>query len=236
MNLDPASCIPIQQSAIRIQNFLLRAVILLTMGRPWEHDRWRRLLMQAVMFAILGGTLGLAQLITYSRNHTPITLGPPRQLGPLRIRLPEDWVSLPGEGVEPDALQAEDEDGTRELLISIQSPSPGTAPQVLGQPQRDAGGPMPIGFMGLGLRGVEQIVPHLERTPDGKIGSVDILVASAELPTGDWVQIEFRNSDFRFGSADRLLVQAVADGITLADRKSTGNEPRSAPSDPSNSD
>jgi len=201
-------------------------------ARPWENDRWRRLLMQTLMWIILGGTLGLAELVTYSRNHAPILLSAPRQLGPLSVRLPEDWVSLPGESPEPGVLQAEDQDGTRELVISIESRSTAIAPQLLRRPAGDAEGATPITFKGLALAGIELIVSHPERMPDGKIVSVDDLVATAELPTGDWIQIRLREGDSRIGSADRLLVGAVVDGITVADRKMLKTDPRVAPTDP----
>ncbi|HET6247466.1 MAG TPA: hypothetical protein VFE47_07215 [Tepidisphaeraceae bacterium] len=33
------------------------------MSRPWEYPRWRRVLLQLALWAILGATLGLAQFM-----------------------------------------------------------------------------------------------------------------------------------------------------------------------------
>jgi len=207
------------------------------MGRPLEQDRWRRLLMQAVMAAILGGTLGLAQLVTYTRNHTPISLGPPQQLGPLLVRLPDDWVPLPGEAAEPDLLQTQDEEGTRDLAVSIQPSPSAIAARASRNSHGNFGEPTPILFSGLGLTGVQQSFPHLEPTPEGKIAEVQYLITSAQLPNGDWVEIRFRASGSRIGSADRMLVQTVANGITLADRgEMPKTKQRSVPIDPNHFD
>ena len=213
----------------------MTSVTMPTMARPWEHDRWRRLLMQAVMAGILGSTLGLAQLVTYTRNHTPISLGSPRQLGSLLVRLPEDWVPLPGEAAEPDLLQAQDEEGTRDLVVSIQPPSSTLVPRTSRHSPVSLSEPSPIVFKGLGLVGVQQTFPHLEPTPEGKIAEVQYLIASAELPDGDWIEIRFRESGSRIGSTDRMLVQAVANGITPGGGKMPATK-RSVPIDPSNFD
>jgi hypothetical protein len=152
------------------------------------------------------------------------------------VRLPDDWVSLPGESAEPDLLQAQDEEGTRDLVVSVQPRSSAFAPQASRNSPGILSEPSPIFFKGLGLTGVQQSFPHLEPTPEGKIAQVQYLIASAELANGDWIVIRFRESGARIGSADRMLVQAVANGITLADRKMPGSKPRFVPIDPSNFD
>src|SRR5690242_6674171 len=62
------------------------------MGRPWEYPRWKRVLMQAAMWVIFGGTLGLAQFVSHERRVSPqADLGPPQVWGRLIIQLPEGW-------------------------------------------------------------------------------------------------------------------------------------------------
>jgi hypothetical protein len=63
------------------------------MPRPPEPTRNRRLLMQSIMWIILGGTIGLAALVD-QRRHSSLNadLGEPQQFKGFSIRLPADWT------------------------------------------------------------------------------------------------------------------------------------------------
>src|SRR4051794_17394496 len=70
------------------------------MPRPYTYTRSRRLLMQAVLIAVLGGTLGLAVWVRYGRVGASgvalvIPFGLPRDTPIIRGQLP-DWNPVSG--------------------------------------------------------------------------------------------------------------------------------------------
>lgn len=169
--------------------------------------------MQAVMWLILGATVGLAELITYQRNHTPIELGPPVQLGQVDVRLPEAWqVAVAG-----STLEAQEPDTGRVVRVMYN-------PALLRseEPPPDQGGvPVstePIEFHGLHRRGLMAAISQYQMTTQGVV-SQKVLRAAAELPKQKVIVVEVSQYAAQMGPADRLLLQTVADGITPASGK-----------------
>jgi hypothetical protein len=173
--------------------------------------------MQVVLWAVLGGTLGLAQWITSTRQRTPISLEPPERLGPVMVQLPAKWTRL--QESQDDELAVE-QPGVRELVVSLED-----GPTEPGKP---------IEFKGLHQTGHLLTLPHSEQGPDGTIMQDFEMVAWAPLPTGGAVAITLLTR--RQSSEDQRLLQAVANGITLAKRKPPKVRPRSVPLHPDDFD
>jgi len=184
------------------------------MARPWEYPRWRRVLMQVVMWVILGGTLGLAQLVVRQRQQAPIFLQLPVQVGPLWVSLPLGWTAILADAPATGELQAVDADQTQELIIRVQRIAAGQEPG--SDANQPGAGTQPIYFKGLNRKGVMAGIAEKVQTPDGIVGTEDILVAFTDLPSGYAVEIQFRHGSGKMGAADRRLIQAVADAMTWA--------------------
>jgi len=62
------------------------------MPRAAAESRFRRLMMQAIMWIVLAGTVGLAAVVNHARQQdlSP-SLGQPRSFGLITLRLPDDW-------------------------------------------------------------------------------------------------------------------------------------------------
>lgn len=184
------------------------------MARPWEYPRWRRVVMQAVMWLILGGTVGLAQLIAYKRNHAPIELGAPVRLGQVDVRLPAGWEAV---GLAGSTLEAQEPDTRRMVRVMFNPPMLEAAEQPSGQ------GAVPIStepleFNGLHRRGLMAAISQYQMSAQGLVPE-QVLRAAAELPGRNIIVVEVHQYAAQMGPADRLLLQAVADGITPAGGK-----------------
>jgi hypothetical protein len=63
------------------------------MAKSWQYPRWRRYVMQVVMWVILAGTMGLAAAVTHYRSAAlRVELGDPRARGGVTVQLPRDWL------------------------------------------------------------------------------------------------------------------------------------------------
>src|ERR1700722_1014477 len=82
------------------------------MARSWHFPRWRRIAMQATMWVILMGTVGLASFQVYHLEHAhEISFGEPIVDGPLQFQLPAGWAvsrQVIGAGVTYEAANAVD--------------------------------------------------------------------------------------------------------------------------------
>ncbi|HEY2585439.1 MAG TPA: hypothetical protein VGI81_06740 [Tepidisphaeraceae bacterium] len=185
------------------------------MGRPWEYPRWRRTLMQAVMWVILAGTVGLAQLVVVERRRAPIALEAPVQVGPLWVRTPVDWSFATGSNPEAGDLSlVDDNNPSRQLAIGVERNPVG---QDLGSQLNHPGaGTQPIDFKGLKQTGVLMAWHRKIRPQGGNWEQVDILLAFTQLPSGYLVEIRLTQMGARLGTADAELVKAVANAITWA--------------------
>jgi hypothetical protein len=178
--------------------------------------------MQLVLWVILGGTLGLAQVITAQRHGIPIALQQPEWLGPLLVSLPEDWAVSQDSEPGQNSLTAEDAEGGREMTIAIE-PLPGPG-RVVSR----------IEFKRLSQTGVLTLAPALRRAPDDSVVPGYELVASTTLPSVGAVTIRLFTR--RPSSEDKRLIQAVANGITLSEGLPPKARPRSVPLHPDDFD
>jgi hypothetical protein len=68
------------------------------MPRAWQYPRWRRILMQATLWLILGCAIGSAELVTRQRlDSIRINLTHAFSSGRLHIRVPAGWVLIRSE-------------------------------------------------------------------------------------------------------------------------------------------
>jgi hypothetical protein len=62
------------------------------MSRSWQYPRWRRMLMQATLVLILGGTVALAEFITRQRNRSSVPeLEQSQKIDRVLVKLPAGW-------------------------------------------------------------------------------------------------------------------------------------------------
>src|ERR1700722_9834233 len=75
------------------------------MALPREYTRGRRNAMQATMFFILLGVVGLAALVDRQIGAATIPpLGPERTSGPLHFRLPSTWAIISDPNPQPGVI------------------------------------------------------------------------------------------------------------------------------------
>lgn len=185
------------------------------MGRPWEYPRWRRVLMQAVMWVILAGTVGLAQLVVVERRRAQIELEAPVRVGPIWVRTPVDWTPTPDSDPDKGILQLLDENNPMHVLaVVVQRASVDEA--MGGVTNQPGAGTQPIRFKGLNRNGVLMAWHRKAHMPDGAWMQEEILLAFTQLPSGYFVAVQLTQQGARIGPADADVVKTVADAITWA--------------------
>src|SRR6185436_2809849 len=88
----------------------------------WRYAPWRRYVMQAVMWVILGATVALAALVTSEkRRESRVQLGDPTEYNNLTLRLPRRWKTRIGaEGNPRIVVQAsEPKESSRSRVLTI---------------------------------------------------------------------------------------------------------------------
>ena len=82
------------------------------MAKSWQYPRSRRILMQAAMWLIFGGTIALAALV--NRHETEarrVDLTDPQTFGNLELSLPRGWQTSAGEAEQPLRISEQRIDG-----------------------------------------------------------------------------------------------------------------------------
>ncbi len=90
------------------------------MARAWQYPRWRRIVMQATLWLILGCATGLAALVTHHRigaNH--VDLAKAFSFGQLKIRLPAEWAVAQGDDDSLHFIGPEDPDFGDRLELAV---------------------------------------------------------------------------------------------------------------------
>ena len=190
------------------------------MGRPWEYPLWRRVLMQGLMWVVLAGTVGLAQLVTqHQKRHTTVTLGAPIRLGPIYVRVPKGWAANKTVTTGESVIEAVDGETRRVLSIFVMQVPPDDDDQsVDARNGVDNGASEPITFRGLGLKSSMRVGRENRQAEDGVITTTS-LNAIVRLPSGSTVVVELDEIGTHLASADKSLLRAAADAITLAPRR-----------------
>lgn len=172
--------------------------------------------MQVVMWVILAGTVGLAQLVVVERRQSPIALDAPVRVGPLWVRTPADWSQMSGSNLGAGDLElVDDGNPARQLAIAV-GPNPIGEDELGREANRPGAGSQPINFKGLKQTGVLMAWHSKIRPRGGNWTQVDVLLALTQLPSGDVVEIRLTQEGARIGTADAELVKAVANAITWA--------------------
>lgn len=178
-------------------------------------------MMQAIMWIILGGTVGLAALVDRGRqNSLEVRLGDPTHLDGIRIRLPRNWaVTSPDEVSDNIELQEPGmDDWPRTIKVSVQA-APGVslfhlfdssnvrADQYVNIPFGDAQGQLAI----------RRITPE---GPFAQFSGVYVLqlTATRQIPKGRFVQVELQDvmqADKSRRLGDIELVKKIAATLEL---------------------
>ncbi|WP_428940237.1 hypothetical protein [Fontivita pretiosa] len=89
------------------------------MPRAAAESRLRRFMMQAIMWIVLAGTVGLAAIVNHARRQdlNP-SLGQPRTFGQVTLRLPDDWQISDSSEDPRVMLVAWDRVFERQLIVS----------------------------------------------------------------------------------------------------------------------
>ena len=202
------------------------------MARSWQYPRWRRVVMQVVLWAVFGATLGMAWLVVrHQRLAGLVRLTEPRfvELADgtrLGVRLPKGWAVQYGADEHEDATGG---DGTAaRKLFEVHELLGGT----LGDDPAD--GPVDGRAMDLFCQRLATADPAstvLDRSPLLH-GTRDLPAADADAPTGDADPTDGR---LPFGGTDgawravqvrvpmvpeRWLPQYVAAGVLTGTRGS----------------
>jgi hypothetical protein len=185
--------------------------------------------MQTLMWVILAGTVGLAQLVTnHQRRYTAVTLSAPKRLGPIIVRVPEGWTLSQTLTKDDNLIDCVDPDTGRMLRIFVmRTPSAGDEPQDA-EPKTGGLASEPIDFRGLGVKSSMTVERQSRVTADGIVTTMS-LSATAQLPSGISVAIELDEIGTRLASADKSLVRAVANAITLGRGKRFETPPADRP-------
>jgi hypothetical protein len=89
------------------------------MPRPWQYPRWRRVLLQAILWLVLAGAVGLAALVARQRVQSQqIYLSNRITINSLTLQLPAHWIISPdGDNQGVIAHEPQDSDQQRGLMI-----------------------------------------------------------------------------------------------------------------------
>src|SRR2546430_130791 len=92
------------------------------MPRPVEESRFRRFMMQGIMWLILGATVGLAALVNQAKQHSmKVVLDAPRELDGFSIRLPLGWEGAESPADNEGTITLKDPDAGNVLMVSAPS-------------------------------------------------------------------------------------------------------------------
>jgi hypothetical protein len=189
------------------------------MARSWQYPRWRRILMQCVMWLVLAGAIASAALINHElRKRQRVALGAPQTLDRMRISLPGGWIKASDpedQGVLVHLSEPGDGPAGRQLLVLSRRTEGFIPPQdclsrldggafkgASDEPQLlDIGG-----YPGLLLR---------RRVSVGEGVEASVIQACVSFP---WRQVVVIHLEGLAEDEDVNLVRRIAGSITLIDR------------------
>jgi hypothetical protein len=199
------------------------------MAKNSQYGRWQRVILQAVLWLVFGGTLALAAYVSHRRTaRYEAELGEPVTFGALSVRLPKGWE---GEEQSARGLKAliaaeydEEHRPMRHLWVTQEKQAlikrgPGFyLENLLNLPSTDA---KPDLFNFLGSRGVLLVWRGVPQDSDVDPDMVERrpppgLYACTVLRDGLTVTLQLRGEG-AVGPSGRRLLRTVADSIKLAD-------------------
>jgi hypothetical protein len=189
----------------------------------------RVVVLQGVMWVILGASLGLAAFIDHRMTAAlDVTVGEPRRFGPLVVRLPKGW-ELEGEAGPPQAVIAKDYDRQGRLRRTLKVTQEVQTGRVLGPESylentvqlpeiEQIPDVEPFGFLGQDEGAlVAFMIGDGRRGHRGRPRLPDAgLYAATVLPDGLSVTVQLYGEG-AYGPSSRALVRLVADNLKLAD-------------------
>ncbi|HXE56187.1 MAG TPA: hypothetical protein VN541_24385 [Tepidisphaeraceae bacterium] len=185
------------------------------MARPWEYLAWRRVVMQACMWLILGGSLGLAELISVHSRNAVESIGTQVQVDRFQVRLPDDWPATRLDDPDAQGIRAADPETHRVLLIVVmrlqslhQFAGPGIS-------AKHPGG-QKIDFTGLHQTGVLRMETQLQDVDGTRVVERSI-TAAVSVPPDDAIMIKLLvPPGVQIGRSDARLVRDIAARITAS--------------------
>ena len=180
--------------------------------------------MQVVTWLILGGTVGLAQLVIHVKNREALTLGPPVRYGFLLVRFPQGWTAQQVAGSQGPALEAT-EDGQLMLIEQFATRHPAELATESNDDPKQARSTEKIQFAGLHREGQMQLVSELRPTPEGMVPE-EYLTASAVVPLKQGslvIRVELLKVGPRIGPGERELLLKVVNSLKWASDRSSAS-------------
>ena len=191
------------------------------MGRPWEYPRWRRILMQVVMWLVFAGSLCLARVLAHSRSQDRTNVV---RAGIFELRVPEEF-KIDSSGPNNDLLA---HDTQRSRRLRIQSLPPGEGGVSVFASGEGFG---KIKFRSLGLTGVLEAQQRTTRTDEGDTNVLQ-LRATAVIPNVRTVVITLDDLSPEDPEEDKILIEYFAADLRIARKAGrTTSNPSSDDSD-----
>ncbi len=191
------------------------------MAKNGQYSTRQRIVMQAVMWAVLGATVGMAAMLSRARNRAfEVTLAPPVAAAGMQVRLPQGWAVSPRPGFTGIVLLAKDAGSGRIVIIrrerfaEIVPPAQylvmrGLVPLSFLMPaameQLGAGEAQLAGYPGL-------LAIHLSQT---NAGPTRRALVCAILPTREAITVEVRAAGAMVNTGEDIIARQVAAAIRL---------------------
>jgi hypothetical protein len=175
------------------------------MGRPWEYPRWRRVLMQVVMWLVFAGSLCLAQVLAHNRSVDRTNVV---RVGAFELRVPDDF-KIDASGPDDDLLA---HDPQRNRRLRIQSlPLNGARRSIIARGEDQ----MPIKFRNLQVTGVLDVTQDKHMSDEGEAVRYRLRARAAVPNVKRVVEITL---DVSPGDEqeDQMLMEDLAAGLRIA--------------------
>jgi hypothetical protein len=194
------------------------------MGRPWEYPRWRRVLMQVVMWLVFAGSLGLATVLARNRNVERTNVV---RVGVFELRVPDEF-KIDASGRDTDLL-AHDEERSRRLRIQT-LPLDGLEGSISPRGEQ-------IKFRTLGTTGGLDVQRRIIRSDEGEARFLQLRATAAVqrakrivVITLDDFSLDMRNED-DIRKEDENLITYLAADLSIVGKAGRNTTTQSAPDD-----
>ena len=194
------------------------------MARPWQYTRSRRLLMQGVMWLVLGGTVAVAALVSRIKARSS-ELGPPETQGAVEVLLPKGWERdlttlsrTKWELTAREPVGRHEEPGSgRVIKVTQEMKSPGLTPEDQLMAVLQAGGGRPASQIKRTTLGGKPAVRIRARVPVGEDDEDNgyIIYVCTVLRSGLAVTLQYQGPGLP-GSDDEKLLTQIAQTMRIA--------------------
>jgi hypothetical protein len=198
------------------------------MARTWYFPRWRHLMMQVIMWLVLGGTIALAAILDqHLRRAQILSLSNPVVDGPLSFRFPADWKSWTRQAtgdatahVATDSIAGID----RTIIISRERVPHAMSPaQYMLRASPLADNLTKDQFKGVTIDGWPgQMVTYAGRRVSFRSGAeLQLTICAAIFLPGDQAVMIRLEKNAQFDQADEQLYQQILDHVSTSTTRPT---------------